>query len=362
MMTVKKDRQWYVLKCKRQVLKARDLLLSLRKSNVDDMDFFLPTRFVLEQAGGKRRRVEKAVAFNFAFVNCRYPMFRQLVDEYAHLFIPQYRRMGRDDGLCQQKDRLLVVPDAEMDMFMRTIGAYDGAVPALLPEEADLEKGDRVRIIGGQFDGVEGILVTRQGKDGGRVLVKVSEVMCVPTLEIEPEYIEVLEFAPESRHLYKKFDSYIQKIRHTLKACLYREMGLTLPPTACESLRAAYENTGKGQTEAAMFLRRFGNFRPATLNQRARKLVFMLMSYKVMGENLAMDDLLVEASEFGKQLTAVTQQAFLHVYLYGVSGRRQHLDAAVVAMQALESAKKSDILREMLADDLRDFRHIYGHS
>ena len=362
MMTARNSRQWYVLKCRRQILKARDVLHELRKSHAEDFEYFLPTRFVVEQVGGRRRRVEKAVAFNFAFVNCQYTMLRQLVDDYAHLFLMQYRRMGHNDTPCQTKDRLLVVPDAEMEMFMRTIGAYDGTVPALLPEEADLEKGDRVRIIGGQFDGIEGILVTRQGKDGGRVLVKVSEVMCVPTLEIEPEYIEVLEFAPESRHLYKKFDSYIQKIRHTLKACLYHEMGLSLPPAAGEHLRAAFANTGKGQTEAAMFLRRFGNFRPATLNQRARKLVFMLMSYKVTGQIKAMDELLAETEDFDKRLTAVTQQAFLRVYLYAVSGKRRHHDLATQAVKALEHAKKSDLLRDMLTEDLKDFRHIYGHG
>lgn len=362
MMTERSSRQWYVLKCRRQILKSRDILHELRKSHAEDFEFFLPTRFVVEQVGGRRRRVEKAVAFNFAFVNCRYALLRQLVEDYAHLFLLQYRRMGQSDTPCLAKDRLLVVPDAEMEMFMRTIGAYDGTVPALLPEEADLEKGDRVRIIGGQFDGIEGILVTRQGKDGGRVLVKVSEVMCVPTLEIEPEYIEVLEFAPESRHLYKKFDSYIQKIRHTLKACLYHEMGLSLPPAAGEHLRAAYANTGKGQTEAAMFLRRFGNFRPATLNQRARKLVFLLMSYKVTGQVKAINDLLAETEDFDRHLTAVTQQAFLRVYLYAVSGQRRHLELASQAVKALENAKKSDLLRNMLAEDLRDFRLIYGHG
>lgn len=355
-------RRWYVLKCNRSVAKTRDALLAMRNAHAGQFDFFFPTRFVLENVGGKRRRVEKTVAFNFVFANCSYALLRQLAQESAGDLTPLYRRMGRDDALCKVRDRLLVVPDAEMDMFIRAIGAYEGDVPALLPEEADLEKGDRVRIIGGQFDGIEGILVTRQGKDGGRVLVKVSEVLCVPTLEIEPECIEVLEFAPEGRHLYKKFDSFIQKIRHTLKACLYHEMGLSLPPAACEALRAAYANIPKGRTEATMFLRRFGNFRPATLNQRARKAVFMLMSYRVLGQQKSLEALLPEVAELDGLLTAPTQQAFLRVYLYAVSGDRRHLAPAISAVAALESAKKSDLLREMLTDDLRDFRYIYGHA
>ena len=111
-----------------------------------------------------------------------------------------------------------------------------------------------------------------------------------------------------------------------------------------------------------MFLRRFGNFRPATLNQRARKLVFLLMSYKVTGQVKAINDLLAETEDFDRHLTAVTQQAFLRVYLYAVSGQRRHLELASQAVKALENAKKSDLLRNMLAEDLRDFRLIYGHG
>ena len=88
----------------------------------------------------------------------------------------------------------------------------------------------------------------------------------------------------------------------------------------------------------------------------------MLMSYKVTGKIKAMDELLAETEDFDKRLTAVTQQAFLRVYLYAVSGSRKHLTAALTAVKAMESAKKSDLLREMLNEDLNDFRHIYGHS
>ena len=48
------------------------------------------------------------------------------------------------------------VPDDEMTQFMRIAQAYEHAVPCFSPSEIDLEQGDRVRIVGGQFSGVEG--------------------------------------------------------------------------------------------------------------------------------------------------------------------------------------------------------------
>ena len=48
MMTARNSRQWYVLKCRRQILKARDTLHDVRKAHAEDFDFFLPTRLVVE--------------------------------------------------------------------------------------------------------------------------------------------------------------------------------------------------------------------------------------------------------------------------------------------------------------------------
>ena len=62
----------------------------------------------------------------------------------------------------------------------------------LNPDEINIAKGTPVRIIGGTFDGVEGIFVKVKGVRSKRVVVLIDGVTAVATAEIQPEYIEVV--------------------------------------------------------------------------------------------------------------------------------------------------------------------------
>ena len=53
--------------------------------------------------------------------------------------------------------RPLVVPDRQMHSFIAVAGAYDEQIVYLDPTIVSLREGDRVRIVGGVFSGVEGI-------------------------------------------------------------------------------------------------------------------------------------------------------------------------------------------------------------
>ena len=62
----------------------------------------------------------------------------------------------------------------------------------LRPEEINLKKGTRVRILGGTFDGVEGIFVKIKGIRSRRVVVVIPGITAVVTAEIQPDLIEVI--------------------------------------------------------------------------------------------------------------------------------------------------------------------------
>ena len=60
------------------------------------------------------------------------------------------------------------------------------------PEELSLAKGTRVRIIGGPFDGAEGVLVKMKGHRSRRFVVSIPDIIYATT-EVTPDLIEVLE-------------------------------------------------------------------------------------------------------------------------------------------------------------------------
>ena len=80
----------------------------------------------------------------------------------------------------------LVIPEKEMKMF---IIICQSEFPIILTDRKNLKLGDRVRVIGGPFKGVEGHIV--RIKKQKRVLVDLN-VVAAETSYILPELLEVI--------------------------------------------------------------------------------------------------------------------------------------------------------------------------
>lgn len=82
----------------------------------------------------------------------------------------------------------IIVPNREMENFIKVAGTYEEKLIYLNPEPGDFAKGERVRIIGGQFAGAEGIFVRVKGDR--RVLINVQGLVAVATTYVHPSMIE----------------------------------------------------------------------------------------------------------------------------------------------------------------------------
>jgi len=219
------------------------------------IDFFLPMTKSVVKRGNREETVEKPLLFSYIFV--------RTTESEAEAFCRtnhgiSFLREHTPDGTIGPH---LVVPDSQMDSFIRAVEHYSDDIPFVAPTPDMLAKGDRVRIIGGPFRGIEGILEARQGKDGGRVIVRVGDIVAIPTVEISPEFIEVLEFAPEGRHLYQKLDSFWPRLRLALD---YKAERKPIPSEL--------------ETHLRIFVRRFANLRVDALNARVRFLAYLMLA------------------------------------------------------------------------------------
>ena len=93
--------------------------------------------------------------------------------------------------------RPITVPDCEMENFIKVAGTYKEKLIYLNPEPSDFAKGERVRIIGGDFAGAEGIFVRVKGDR--RVLINVQGVVAVATTYVHPSMIEKITEPDENR-------------------------------------------------------------------------------------------------------------------------------------------------------------------
>lgn len=87
----------------------------------------------------------------------------------------------------------ITVPQNQMQNFISVCETLDERLHYLTPDEIDLEKGTKVRIVGGGFDGVEGTFIKVKGSRKKKVMVLVQSVAAVIVTEFSEGYIQVLE-------------------------------------------------------------------------------------------------------------------------------------------------------------------------
>ena len=105
------------------------------------IDFFLPMTKSVAIRWGKEETVEKPLLFSYIFVHTTEPE--------ADVFCRAnhgitFLREHTPDGTAAPH---LVVPDYQMDSFMRAVELYTDDIPFVAPTPEMLAKGDRVRII-----------------------------------------------------------------------------------------------------------------------------------------------------------------------------------------------------------------------
>ena len=79
-----------------------------------------------------------------------------------------------------------------MQQFISVSRLHNERLIYLTPEEINLAKGTRVRVLGGPFDGVEGAFVKVRGCRSKRVVILIQGILAVAVAEVKPDLIEVI--------------------------------------------------------------------------------------------------------------------------------------------------------------------------
>lgn len=171
--------QWHAVR----VTYSRELAL---KALLDDekIENFIPMRYEYIVKNGRRVRKLVPAVHNLVFIRSTRKCIDALKDK-AGISVPIRYIMNREHN-CP-----IIIPDAQMRSFILVAGNYDEAVLYVEPAELQLVKGQKVRIIGGIFEGVVGEFV-RIRRDR-RVVVNIEGVMAVATTFIHSSLVEPLD-------------------------------------------------------------------------------------------------------------------------------------------------------------------------
>jgi len=278
---MEKEEKWYVAQAAFMTEAIREQVKEL------DFETFVP---VLKtnyegKVNGKtvQRTANKLLTFNYVFIRGVRKDIEDCLKGITRIHLLYNRpgvAPGKSYGVFERKP--MVVSDREMQMFIKTVSLYQNGAPVSDVPEVELQKGDYVRITGGPFEGVEGTLVTRKGKEGGKVVVSVSHLVSVATFDIEPQYIQVLKFSQDNKHIYRKMDNFMPKAKEMLAR-----------------RKSGGELTSDERDELQSFINSYSCVETDTLNTGAKLKTLIFMAYAALSmDNYAAELFQVLKNEF----------------------------------------------------------------
>ena len=164
---------WYVANTCRQEKKIKQRLDSMGIEN------FIPFQQIARKIHGVDKLIEVPVIPNLVFIHTTFKSCMSLIQEYA--FVMRYLR-DRETG------NFLIVPDKQMNDFMFLLDFSKEMVEVV---NENLKKGDKVRVIKGDFAGIEGELIRVKGHK--RVVVRLEGVVSLATAYIPGSFLEKIE-------------------------------------------------------------------------------------------------------------------------------------------------------------------------
>lgn len=90
------------------------------------------------------------------------------------------------------KNEPIIVPSAQMEAFMQVVQDDTVEKTYFAPGEVDIALGTKVRVHGGAFDGMEGVLVKVKGKRKRQFFIELDGLVAVQTVIENLDLIEVV--------------------------------------------------------------------------------------------------------------------------------------------------------------------------
>lgn len=161
-------------------LKAKEFLES------KEVRCFIPMKYVMvnDRTRGKVRKLAPAIN-NLLFVYTTKSNIQELKKAIGYL----HYMVKAEDG----RNVPIIVPEDQMSHFMNVCQTHDESLRYMSPDEVNLEKGTPVRIVGGQFDGVEATFVRVNKARKKSIVVLVKGVAAVMLTELTGCYIQTIE-------------------------------------------------------------------------------------------------------------------------------------------------------------------------
>jgi transcription antitermination factor NusG len=156
------------------------------------VECFIPMRYEQIEGHHPRHQELRPAVRNLIFVHASQSQITEMKMTRREMAPLRYMmRPIHDDGGQTFRREIIVVPDRQMENFMRVASVVDDRVFYIENLDFAGKPGQRVRVVDGDFAGVEGII--KRVKKNKRVVVQIEHVAAVAIAFLPSAYIEILD-------------------------------------------------------------------------------------------------------------------------------------------------------------------------
>ena len=148
------------------------------------IDCYLPTKQKVKVVAGRKVCVSSPLVSSLIFVHSDKETLQNFKAKLPYL---QYMTMPAGG-----KNTPIIVPNRQMDDFIAVTKRDNDRLLFYKPGEITFDRGTRVRVHGGVFDGVEGTFMKVAGKRNRRVVIQIQNVVAVAVECSDAELIETI--------------------------------------------------------------------------------------------------------------------------------------------------------------------------
>lgn len=192
--------------------------------NKTSLELFAPTYVVREEKQGEIRFRTINLTFHYVFVKGTFAEVKRLCAQ------PNGFSFLIDHG---STERYAVIDDRRMAHFKNIARAYKNCLPYFPLDEIDLEDGDLVEVVKGDFPGLVGTFMPKAKSKTGNIVLNVYNNVGTIAFNVKATDVRVLEFSGKSTRANDQIDAFVP---HLLSALRYFDRDEALPTALAAKL------------------------------------------------------------------------------------------------------------------------------
>lgn len=202
---------WFVLNYIDNAFKkdsAQKTIDRFNEINGSTLRLFAPTYVERINENGRYKFKTVRLSFHYVFVNGTFSEVKNLC-ALRNGFSFLINRGSRD--------RYSVIGNEEMQHFKNIARAYENCLPYYPLDDIDLEDGDLVEVVNGDFPGLVGTFMPKAGSKTGNIVLMVYNRVGTIAYNISVSDVRVLEFSRKSNRANDQIDAFTSQLLQSLR-------------------------------------------------------------------------------------------------------------------------------------------------